>query len=75
MWWVFIDGCDMKPQKFETDEEAERFMLAYLGDETICSIPNRNIVRSQLNEAFQNRSQLKEGWGVFPYLTARWIEF
>ncbi len=74
MWIVFFDeGTKLK--KFDSDEEAERFMLAYLEDESIFPNPNRDLIRSQLNESYQRRSQLRESWGVFPYIVARWVEF
>ena len=73
MWIVFFDeGTKLK--KFDSDEEAERFMLAYLEDESIFPNPNRDLIRSQLNESYQRRSQLREGWGVFPYVVARWVD-
>ena len=75
MWIVFMDGGKMKPQKFKTDQEAEHFMLAFLEDENLCPFPNRDQLRSQLNESYQNRTQMREGWGVFPFITARWVEF
>lgn len=46
MWIVFLDGGKMKPQKFETDQEAEHFMLAFLADEDLCPFPNRDQLRS-----------------------------
>lgn len=75
MWAVQL-GAKATPILFKTDEEAERFMLRYLEDDLLCSIPEeeRNKVRSDLNDAYQARTQLKEGWGVYPYLTAKFFE-
>lgn len=75
MWLVCVKDNIVSPQKFQTDEEAERYLLAFLEDDASCTFPKRNKIRCQLNEAYLGRTQIHEGWGVVPYLSVRWIEF
>lgn len=75
MWLVFMPNG--KSYRFENDEAAQIFMLRFLEDETLTPVSpqERRSLIDQLAKSFQERTQLREGWGIGKDIQAVFKEF